>query len=257
MSARGSLATIATIVCAMCGCAAQAGEDDAADEAPAESLDLTVDSLDVVHGALRISATMVGGAADVSVRLGGECERRDVGGGMSTLSTLVWALPDADVADAIRCGLAVRARVREGARMVNKVAELGVNVDAISESQGADDGPQLQTAATSEAGIALVFAPVTRSARLTTGDSILEAAPRESEDEDPAIDGAASFVVPFLDFARSVLRGRPLVLEGSSFATSLSVQGVSLRSDPAPIELGSVEGDPQGPDEQEPPDDPP
>ncbi len=257
MNARGSLATIAMVVCAVCGCAAQAGEEDASDEAPAASLDITVDSLDVAHGALRISATMVDGAADVSVRLGGECEHRDVGGGMSTLSTLVWALAEADVADAIRCGLAVRARVREGARRVNKVAELGVNVDANAESQGADDGPQLQTAATSEAGIGLVFAPVARSARLTTSDSILEAAPRGSDDEDPAIDGAGSFVVPFLDFARSVLRGRPLVLEGSSFATSLSVQGVSLRDDPPPIEAVSVEGDPQGPDEPEPPADPP
>ena len=80
MSARGSLAAIAVIALSICGCAAQAGQDDASEAAAEEQpLDVTVDSLDVVHGALRITATMVDGAADVSVRLGGDCEHREVG----------------------------------------------------------------------------------------------------------------------------------------------------------------------------------
>jgi hypothetical protein len=247
MSARGSLATVAMIVGSMCGCAAQAGQDDPSEEAAAEDqpLDLTVDSLDVVHGALRISATMVDGAADVSVRLGGDCEPREVGGGLSTLSTLVWALADTDVADSIGCGLAVRARVREGPRMVNKVAELAVAVSAgAPESQNPDDGPQLQSVRTAAAGIGLVLSPVTRGARLTTGDSLLEGARPPSDDEAPeAPEGASLFTVPFIDLARSILQRRPLVLEGSSFVISLTVQGMPLQDDPPSAEAVSVEGD--------------
>ena len=93
-------------------------------------LEISVDALDIVHGALRISATMVDGAADVSVRLGGDCEHTEVGGGISTLSTLVWALGEKELADAIGCGgLLVRARVHEGTRYVTKHAELDVSVD--------------------------------------------------------------------------------------------------------------------------------
>ena len=187
------------------------------------------------------------------MRLGGDCEHREVGGGLSTPSTLVWSLGDDDVADAIGCGLVVRARVRDGARHVNKVVELGVTVDmAAREADNAEDGPQLQSVAPSELGIAVVFASVTGSARLTTGDSILQAVPPESEGEEfrsrrrhGSVHGSA------IDFARSVLRGWLLHLNGSSFATSLSVNGTSLQSEP------------QGPDEpqaepqENPPEDPP
>jgi hypothetical protein len=231
MDVRGSLATGSLIVCAMGGCAAHPGEE----ELPAKDqpLDISVDSLDVVHGALRVGATMVDGAADVSVRLGGDCEHREVGGGLSTLSTLVWALGDNDVAEAIGCGLVVRARVRDGVRSVNKVAELGVAVEMVAEEENAEDGPRLQTVATSEIGVSVVFASVARGARLTTGDSILEAAPPESEEKLPgASDDTGRFTVPRIDVARSILRGRPLYLDGSSFAISLSVGGTSLRGEP-------------------------
>jgi hypothetical protein len=255
MNVRGSLATISLVLGMVAGCASPAGDDDPSEETAAEEepLDLTVDSLDIVHGALRLRATMVDGSADVSVRLGSDCEHREVGGGLSTPSTLVWSLGDDDVADAIGCGLVVRARVRDGARHVNKVAPLGVTVDmAAREVDSAEDGPQLQSVAPSELGIAVVFASVTGSARLTTGDSILQAAPPESEGEDPAAgDDTGRFTVPRIDFARSVLRGWLLHLNGSSFATSLSVNGTSLQ------------GEPQGPDEpqaepqENPPEDPP
>ncbi len=188
MGVRCSLTT-ASLIGAMSACAVPAGEGDPWEETPTkdEPLDVTVDSLDVVHGALRVSATMVDGAADVSVRLGGDCEHREVGGGLSTLSTLVWAIGDNDVAEAIGCGLRVRARVRDGARHVNKVAELAVTIDvAAQDPENPEDGPQLQTVTTSETGVSVVFAPVTRSARLTTGDSILETAPESEEETDAA-----------------------------------------------------------------------
>src|SRR5580704_14695470 len=128
MGVRGSFAALCLVLGA--GCAGQLGLDDAPGEAPApdEPLDMTVDALDVVHGALRIRATMLDGSADVSVRLAGACEHREVGGGTSTRSTFVWALGEKDVADAITCGLLVCARVQDGEHHVNKLAELGVEV---------------------------------------------------------------------------------------------------------------------------------
>ena len=141
MQVRGSFATMSLCVGALSGCAARAGAAETAAPVEDQPLGITVDALDVVHGALRISATMVDGAADVSVRLGGDCEPREVGGGLSTLSTLVWSLGDREVAAAIGCGLAVRARVRDGADWVNKVGELAVAVDlAAQEGQNPTTG---------------------------------------------------------------------------------------------------------------------
>jgi hypothetical protein len=243
MGVRGSFAAASLIVAAMGGCAGEAGEtgeEGASEEtlAPDGPLDITVDSLDIVHGALRISATMVDGSADVSVQLGGDCEHREVGGGFSTPSTLVWALGGKDVAGAIACGLTVRARVRDGERRVNKVGDLVVSVDIAAQGSEDDEaGPHLQSVTISDVGVSAVFAPVSRSARLTAGDSIVEAEPPESREDPAPDDDTGRFTVLPIDLARSVLRGRPLVLDGSSFAISLSVGGTSL------------EGEAQGPDE--------
>jgi hypothetical protein len=237
MGVRGSLATAWVIVGAVGGCAAYPPQEGSSEEAPAKDqpLDITVDSLDIVHGALRISATMVDGAADVSVRLGGDCEPREVGGGLSTLSTLVWALGDGEIAEAIGCGLVVRARVRDGssARYVNRVASLGVAVEiAPQESDSAGDSPRLQTVSASNLGVSVVFAPVDPGARLRTGDSILEAAAPESEEDPAGGDDTGRFTVPRIDFARCVLRGRALYLDGAFFAASLSVGGASVQAEP-------------------------
>jgi hypothetical protein len=234
MNVLDSLAVASVIALATSACAAPTAEDDAAQEAPEEQepLEVTVDTLDVVHGALRLSATMVDGAAGVSMRLGGDCEQREVGGGLSTLSTVVWSLGDVDVADAIGCGLLLRARVRDGTRYVNRVAELGVAVDVAAEGDNADDGPQLQGVTTSELGVSVLFSQVTPGARLATGDSILEAAQPKSEEEPPPTTGdPGPFNVPAIDFARSVLGGRRLRLEGSSFVACLSVGGAALQAE--------------------------
>jgi hypothetical protein len=150
------------------------------------------------------------------------------------------------VPKAIGCGLRIRARFREGVRYVNKVAELEVAVGvAAPESGSAADVPQLQSVAASSSGVGLVFAALTRSARLTTGDSILEAeTPRAGEAEAPAA-GGGRFIVPRIDFARSVLRERPLVLDGSAFATSLSVAGTVLQGEPQPQEVESPQEEPE------------
>lgn len=234
MDVRRSIATVSLVVGALGGCAARPEVPDPSQETPAEDqpLDIAIDALDIVHGALRLSATMVDGAADSSVRLGGDCEHREVGGGLSTRSTLVWSLGDRDVAEAIACGLVVRARVRDPTRYVNKVAELQVEVDMGADVDNAEDGPQLQGLTMSESGIGVVFSAVTRGARLITGDSILQAVPPEPQDDDLAAGDARQFMVPRIDFARSVLRRRPVHVEGSSFVTSLSVGGTSIESEP-------------------------
>jgi hypothetical protein len=257
MRVRGSLATIG-LLGALGGCAAPAEEEKPPEEARAEDepLDIAVDSVDIAHGALRVRATMVDGSADVSVRLGGDCEPREVGGGLSTPSTLVWSLGDRDVADAIRCGLVVRARGRDRAHYVNKVAELAVAIDlAADEQETAEDGPQLQAVTVSEVGVTMAFAAVARGARLSTGDGLVEAAPPDSDEPDPAeSDDSSRFAVPGTDFARSVLRGRRLRLDGSSFVISLSVGGTALqRESPGSDEpqANPAESAPDEPDDGE------
>jgi hypothetical protein len=148
MGVRASLAAWSLVVCAAGGCAAPTGADEPPPEPPPrdEPMDVAVDSLDVVHGALRVIATMTDGAADVSVRLGGGCEHREVGAGLSTPSRLIWALGERDVADALDCGLVVRAKAREGAQAVNKVAELAVAFELTTEEgEGPGDAPDLQS----------------------------------------------------------------------------------------------------------------
>ncbi len=255
MNARGLFAARWAVVClgslavmacgtGITGCMAppEEGEETrASEEAPQEEdveepLDLSVDTLDVVHGSLRIIATMTDGAADVSVLLGGDCDHREVGGGISTLSTLVWAFGEEDVADALKCGLVVRARAKDGDGFVSKVAPLDVaatttSVDENSEAPEdapSSDTPALQGAGAAEDGIHLVFAPLSASARLTTGDSVLDATRPEPSDDDPQADRVGEFTVPRIDFARSVLRNRALYVDGTPFVTSLSVGGVSL-----------------------------
>jgi hypothetical protein len=168
MGVRGSFAALCLALGA--GCAGQTGIDDAPGEAPAldETLDMTVDALDVVHGALRIRATMVDGAADVSVRLAGDCEHREVGGGTSTRSTFVWALDEKEVADAIACGLLVCAQGRDGAHQVHKLAQLGVEVgvEPLNDEPAADEDPSVFPLSSSElAGSVVRAEPLVRGRR--------------------------------------------------------------------------------------------
>ncbi len=239
MDVRGSLAGAWLALCALAGCTGQAGIEASPEEPPPREapLAIQVDTLEVVHGALRVEATMVDGAADVAVTLGGRCEHREVGGGVSTPSLMIWSLGDGDVGEAIRCGLTVRARARDALGAVTKVADLGVDVSMQAEGDNADDAPQLQAVTMADDGIAVDFSAVTPAARLTTGDSILAAAAGDAGGgETPADGSSARFVVPRLDFARSVLRGRALSIDGAAFATSLSVGGMGVETEPVEVE---------------------
>jgi hypothetical protein len=232
MDTRGLAAGVSLVLVAAAGCTAPPGAAGEPEETPDEEvpLDLAVDGVDIVHGALRLSATMVDGAADVSVSLGGNCaEHREVGGGWSTVSTLVWTFGAADVADAIGCGLAVRARVRTGARIVTKIAELAVTVGLVPW-EDSNDGPSVEEVVASSAGVNVRFARVPARARLFAGDSSLEPTPLDEEGPD-STQGSARFAVPRIDFARSLLLRWPLALEGASFDPTVDVGGTALADD--------------------------
>jgi hypothetical protein len=215
----------ATLSCASGGDDPSVQEPSIAEEE--EALDLSVDRVDIVHGALRMSATMRAGSADVSILLAPSCERRQVGRGMATRTALVWALSERDLADVLGCAaLLVRARVAtERGRHVSKIATLGVAVDVAPGE--AETGPRLQGVVQSATAMSVVFTSARATARLSIGDSLIESIQRpdeQSEAEEPAIE----FAVPHLDFARALLSRRSLVLDGASFDPSVAIGGISL-----------------------------
>jgi hypothetical protein len=227
-----------------------------------EPLAISIDAVDYVHGALRMVATMEDGAADVTVRLA-DCDHRHVGGGVSTLSTLVWSLGDKDLADAITCALHVRARSREGTQYVSKVVDLGVGVDVSApEGENPEDGPIIQSATATQGGEVLTFTQVSPGAHLVTSDSILEADPSDTDAGEPSADDDAGtpaptqYTVPLVDIARSALEGRRLRLDGASFVTTLSIAGTTLAPAAGPAvdsqeEPGMTVEEGQGESEQE------
>jgi|SRR5580658_1817182 hypothetical protein len=218
--AAGALAHLAATVSCMAG----EGGDEATVEAPKEPpLDLTIDKLDIAHGALRMSATMREGSADVSLLVGEACGSAEIGRGMANRSTFVWALAEDELALAIKCDLVVRARVLTETGMVVKAASLFVS--PIVGSSGADEGPQLQATSSSAEGITLAF-------------------------------GSGELAISQLDFARAVVLQRPFLFEGASFPASLSVGGVELQVEqdvgapgPEPSEQEPTGGEATGPGE--------
>jgi hypothetical protein len=200
MLCRGLAAGALALLAATVGCVAGEGDDEATVEAPEElPLDLTIDKLDIAHGALRLSATMSEGSADVSLLLGEACGSAEVGRGMANRSTFVWALAEDEVALAMKCDLVVRARVVTETGMLVKAASLSVLPLVGSSSD--DEGPQLQGTSSSTEGITLAF-------------------------------GSGELAISHSDFAHAIVLQRPLVFEGASFPTSLSVGGVELQIEP-------------------------
>jgi hypothetical protein len=193
----GALALLAATV----SCVAGGNDDEATDDSlPDIPLDLIIDRVDIAHGALRLSARMREGSADVSVLAGEACGSGDIGRGVSTRSTLVWFLAEDEIAKALKCGLVVHARVvaEKGVRVVKSVF-LSVSPDVASS--GAEEGPQVEGTVSSTADVRVAFA----SGELT---------------------------LSHLDFARSMLSRSPVVFGRSSFDTSLSVAGVELEVEP-------------------------
>jgi hypothetical protein len=213
MLSRGLAAGALALLVATMSCVAGQGDDESTDEAPAEvPLDLTIDRIEVAHGQLRLSATMGEGSADVSLLVGDACGSTEVGRGMATRSTFVWALAEDELAMAIKCDLVVQARVVTENGVIVKSLSLAVLPEVVSSA--ADEGLSLQATTTSENGVALPF-------------------------------GSGSHAVSQLDFARAVIMQRPLVVEGASFDTSVAVGGIGLEVERGVGTPGPPESDPE------------
>jgi hypothetical protein len=207
MNARGLALRASLLLATTAHCATPEDEAGDPDDTPIEDvpLDLHVDAVDVVHGALRLRATMAGGSADVSVTLGGRCEGREVGGGWSTATGLSWTLGETEVADAIDCGLRVRATVRAGRRTATRVAPLGLSVQLTTATEVEGDSTE---------------APAEQDAP--------EGTPQDPPSQDDGREPVAATTVPPTDLARALLLHRRVVVDGAAFDVSLEVGGVPL-----------------------------
>jgi hypothetical protein len=225
MNARGLALGASLLLATTVHCGTPDDEVGEPDDPPLEDapLDLQVDAVDVVHGALRVRATMTGGSPDVSVALGGSCEAREVGAGLSTATTLTWTLGENDVVDAIDCGLVVRATVHVGRRTGNRLAPLGVSVSLTApptEGEGStEEGESTEQEAeednsTQESG----QEPAQPS----------EPEPAQAPADQPAADPGTANVTPPADLVRALLLHRQIVVEGNAFDVAVDVGGVPL-----------------------------
>ncbi len=125
------------------GCAAGAEErveTEGVDDVEASPLEITVERVEVVHGALRVRGEMADGSADVWWSLGDACDGREVGRGFATRASFTWMLDEGELADALACGLVVRARTRSGARRRIETAVLPVAASLSARVEGGE-GP--------------------------------------------------------------------------------------------------------------------
>lgn len=193
------------------GCEAKtrgAAEEDPSPAPETEPLDLAVDRVDIAHGALRVSATMRDGSADVRVTLGNECNGRDVGGGMATPSSFVWMFGEDDLAGALGCDLEVVARAKTPTGYVLRTASLAVSAEVVPPSSGERT-------------------PLPSTSRSTT-DGELAFAPGSAEER---------WSVPLRDFARAVLSSRPLRVGSTSFDPSVCIGGIELETEQTDVTL--------------------
>jgi hypothetical protein len=128
----------ATTHCAMAARGSPSDPESAPeDEVP---LELSVSSADIVHGGLRVTATMQEGSADLAIVLGSDCEHREVGGGITTASAFTWILGPDDLAAALRCNLLAIAHTRDATGRHMKTASLPVDAEVVSlEEDGVSD----------------------------------------------------------------------------------------------------------------------
>jgi hypothetical protein len=229
---RRTPAAASLVLCLLCGCAGPTGVDGPDEEPPVpdEALTMTVDAVDLSHGALRFFGTMDDGSADVTVQLGGDCEHREVGGGFATATGFVWSLSDADLTDAIPCNLRVRARTREGTHIVHRVADLTVALDMVAVDT--DRGPQLRDIGVEGDTIHIGVA----SGAIEVGD-------------DANVD---RFVIPLGEFARTIVLGRRPRLDGAEFYAWASIGAVAMEVQPVapepPADEAQEAEDPDGED---------
>jgi hypothetical protein len=219
MNARGLALRASLLLATTAHCATPDDEGGDPDDPPVEDapLDMQVDAVDVVHGALRLRATMADGGPDVSVSLGGTCEPREVGAGLSTATAFTWTLGEKDVVGAIDCGLLVRATVRVGRHTAHRVAALGVSVSLTppaTQVEGSTEEPTEQEAEEDNSGQEAAPPPAPE--------------PAEAPADPSATDPDTANVIPTTDLVRALLLHRQIVVHGDALDVAVEVGGVPL-----------------------------
>ncbi|MBX3192397.1 MAG: hypothetical protein KF819_35730 [Labilithrix sp.] len=220
------LAAIAALCATSLACSAPTNDEPDEPREIEVALALSIDDVDVRHGAVRIAATMDEGSPDVSMWLGSACEEREVGHGIATHASFTWHLTREELGRAIACNLVVRVRARgdDGAR-VRKVATVDVGVSFTAEDP--DESPDLREQTTGSETTRLAFRAPKRATRLHAAGEVIGAEPDDDDDAPPGFHDSA-FEVPNDALARSVIARRPLVVLGSSFVTALKIGDVTF-----------------------------
>jgi hypothetical protein len=194
------------------GCATPSSDETAGpvEEAIEEQdLDLTVETLERSHGALRMTASMREASPDVAFTLGGSCDPDEVGRGLATRVRVVWTFTAEEMERVLECGMDVKARfVQDGPRRVHKKTTL-----ALTPSVAIEDGPdevRMQSAAATAGQMHVVFKGPMASARLFAVDAALDALPASPDDEHHLT--SARFEIPRASVVRAVLSGRTMQL---------------------------------------------
>ncbi len=229
------LGALAAICFASAACAAPTNDGMSGAPPPPpeieEALSMSVEAIDVRHGSLRIEASMLDGAADVSMWLGSTCEQREVGRGIATRSSFAWSLSRDEIARVIECSLVVRVHaVDDEGRRVLRTAELPVGV--VLQSDGAEESRIAEQEALGSS-TRLVFHSRKRAPRLHVAGSVIGA-----EDGEPSTRGIykSAFIVGNDDLARSMVgRRRLTILGGEHYLATITVGNMVLDvSEPEP-----------------------
>ncbi len=196
-------------------------------------LSLTIDRIDVRHGALRISATMEDGSPDVSILLGPTCDSREVGHGIATRVTFTWNLTKDELARAIECSLVVKVRaVDDDGRRIRRQAAVPVGVILVADEAVS---PRFMGHETHGPTTRLTFTTPTRATRIAVGGGIFGA--EDDGDDEAAGTYTAHFLVGNDDLAHAVLARRALTVQGTPFPATVSIANLTLDvTEPTPTE---------------------
>ena len=201
-----------------------------------EPLELSIESVTLRRGGVRLAATMTDGSADVSVWPGPSCRQREIGRGIATSTDLAWTLTAEEIAVGLECGLVVRARTRddEGRRVV-RVATLPVAASLESDEPGA----RASVEGTHGAETRITFLTQVPARRIHVGGLVVGADAAER----PGVTTGrlvmyrrrttirlhrSTFEVGNDDLARAVVQQRPIGVGGASFEVLVSIGGTML-----------------------------
>jgi hypothetical protein len=231
------LRRLATLVLCSATAACAAGPYETTPAEVEEPLELSIESVTLRRGGVRLAATMTDGSADVSVWPGPSCRQREIGRGIATSTDLAWTLTAEEIAIGLECGLVVRARTRddEGHRVV-RVATLPVEVTLTTDTPFA----RAQSVETHGSETRLTFLTTTPAQHVHVGGVVVGAPARDRQSE--SLGGRyvvyarrvskrlhrSVFEVANDDLARAVVQERPIGAAGASFDVLVSIGGTAL-----------------------------